>query len=100
MADIKQLNFCAAGRRADPGVCVAWSVPLRSGIDARRDKDHGSSVVLASSGSAHVRCSASEPPPANAPIRMRMPPFQNRGDMILIISCCVDSSHAIMARRS
>ena len=39
---------------------------------------------------AHVRCSASEPPPArHAPIRMRSRHFQNRGDRISILSCCV-----------
>lgn len=93
MADIKHpyictSNFCAAGRRADPGVCVAWSVPLRllrdrcSMHDATRNMGR---VIPRACEMFCVRASCR----CHAPIQMRTPHVQNRGDTISLVSCCV-----------
>ena len=90
MPDIKQLKLLCCRPASGPWrVCsVERALALAQGSmqHARRDKEHGCSQTP----QAHVRCSASEPPPArHAPIRMRSPHVQNRGNMIAVVSCCV-----------
>jgi hypothetical protein len=101
MADIKQLNFCAAGRRADPGVCVAWSVPLRSGIDARCTTRQGSWVEYCASqqweGACEMFCVRASSRPSTNPNAHAALPKQGRYDFNHFL--LRRSSHAIMARR-
>ena len=105
MADIKHTyictsNFCAAGRRADPGVCVAWSVPLRllrdrcSMHDATRNMGR---VIPRACEMFCVRASCL-PPPRTNPNAHAACPKQGRHHFPRFL--LRPSSRAIVARRS